>query len=83
LKQKDIVVIAVQTSNADKNSLSDWIKEYNINIPAGSIGDNSEKTRFNWGVKALPWLILSNKTHEVIAEGFGIHELDEKIKSLQ
>ena len=43
------------------------------------IQDNVEQTRFNWGVKSLPWLILTNKEHVAIAEGFALSELDEKI----
>jgi len=30
-------------------------------------------------VRLLPWLILTDKQHIVIAEGFGLDELDEKI----
>jgi hypothetical protein len=31
-------------------------------------------------VKSLPWLILTDKAHIITAEGFGLDELDEKIK---
>jgi hypothetical protein len=34
-------------------------------------------------VKSLPWLILTDKKHVVIAEGFNIDELDEKIKEVE
>jgi len=34
-------------------------------------------------VKSLPWLILTDKEHIVIAEGFGLDELDEKIKEIE
>lgn len=30
-------------------------------FPVGIIQENAEKTRLNWGVKALPWLILTDK----------------------
>ena len=42
-----------------------------------------DKTRFTWGVKALPWLILTDKQHTVRAEGFNINELDDKITTLR
>jgi len=46
-------------------------------------GKNKPKqTRFAWGVKSLPWLILTDKEHIVRAEGFNINELDEKITTL-
>jgi len=46
------------------------------------IEGDEEKIRFAWGVKALPWLILTDKQHIVQAEGFNINELDEKITAL-
>jgi hypothetical protein len=42
--------------------------------------DNEEETKLNWGVKSLPWLILTDKNHVVTAEGFSINELDERVK---
>ncbi|MHC4489383.1 MAG: hypothetical protein ACYS9C_12915 [Planctomycetota bacterium] len=40
-----------------------------------------EKTRFTWGIQALPWLILTDKQHVVTAEGFTLTELNEKLSS--
>ena len=39
-----------------------------------------EKIRFAWGVRSLPWLVLTDRNHIVIAEDFPLTELDEKIK---
>jgi hypothetical protein len=44
------------------------------------IQDNEEKTRSAWGVKSLPWLILTDDEHVVRAEGFALTELDDKIE---
>ena len=46
------------------------------------IQGDEEKIRFTWGVKFLPWLILTDKQHIVQADGFSINELDEKITAL-
>ena len=53
-----------------------------ITLPVGMIQDDEEKTRFNWGIRSLPWLILTDKEHIVRAEGFNINELDGKITAL-
>ena len=82
LEQKGIVVVAVQTSKIDENVLSDWVKKHNIPFPVGMIGGDEEKTRFTWGVKALPWLILTDKEHIVRANGFALNELNEKLKQI-
>ncbi len=39
-----------------------------------------KKTRFAWGVRSLPWLILTDKEHIVSAEGFALEEMGERIK---
>jgi len=79
LKNKGITVVAVQASKIDQETLNQWVKKYNISFPAGMIQGNEEKIRFAWGVKSLPWLILTDDKHIVRAEGFGLTELDGKI----
>jgi hypothetical protein len=81
LKEKDIVVVAIQASRLDEKTLDDWIKQNNILFPVGMIRADEEKTRIAWGVRSLSWLILTDKQHIVRAEGFALEELDEKIKN--
>ena len=45
------------------------------------INKDTEKTRFTWGVQSLPWLILTDSRHLVIDAGFGLNDLDDKIKA--
>jgi hypothetical protein len=82
LAAKDAVVVTVQASIIEQAKLNEWIKENDITFPVGMIESDSEKTRFNWGAKSLPWLILTNKKHIVTAEGFNLDEIDEKITTL-
>ncbi len=79
LKEKGVTVVAIQASKVDENKLDEWIKKNNIPFAAGVITADIEKTRFVWGVRSLPWLILTDKQHVVIAEGFTMAELDEKL----
>ncbi len=81
LKEKGVAVIAVQASKVDENELNEWVKKYNIPFTVGMVQGDVEKTRFTWGVKSLPWLILTNPQHIVRAEDFGLAELDEKISA--
>jgi hypothetical protein len=80
LKQKGVTIVAVQASKIDENTLNEWLKKYNIPFTIGIVQGDVEKTKFTWGVKSLPWLILTNWEQTVIAEGFGIDELDEELK---
>jgi hypothetical protein len=82
LKAKDISIIAVRTSKIEINALDKWVSENNIVFPVGIIRNDDEKTRLNWGIKSLPWLILIDSKHIVIAEGFGLEELNDKIRQM-
>ncbi|NQT04318.1 MAG: redoxin domain-containing protein [Planctomycetes bacterium] len=82
LKAKDIVVVVVQSSQISENKLNEWIKKYNIPFTVGAITTDIEKTRFAWGVRSLPWLILTDQQHIIHAEGFSLTELDEKISAI-
>jgi len=79
LKAKGVDVVVVQASKVDESELNEWVKKNNITFPVGMIQDDDEKTRFAWGVKSLPWLILTDSKQVVTAEGFGLNELDGKI----
>lgn len=80
LKEDGVIVAAVQASKVDKNTLDDWVKKNNVPFRVGMVQGDEEKTRFAWGVKSLPWLIFADREHVVTAEGFGLAELDEKVK---
>jgi hypothetical protein len=91
LDEKGIAAVAVHASKIEKEKLNEWIKENDISYPVGIIqgdpstmlGTGEEETRDKWGVQSLPWLILTDKNHIVIAEGFSIDALDEKINELK
>ena len=50
----------------------EWVKSQNISFPIGMIEADEKDTRLAWGVKSLPWLILTNLKHIVTSEGFSI-----------
>jgi hypothetical protein len=80
LKGKGVTIVAVQASKIEESALNEWVKKSNVSFPVGRIVGDEEKVRFNWGVKSLPWLILTGKGHVVRTEGFGLDELDARIR---
>ena len=82
LKAEGVMVAAVQASKIDENSLDEWAKRYNISFPLGMVRGDEEKARFTWGVRSLPWLILTDSRHVVAAAGFRLSELDAKIEQI-
>jgi hypothetical protein len=81
LSQQGVTVVAVQASKVDENALNKWVKKYKIPLPVGIVQGDEEDIRFTWGVRSLPWLILTDKQHAVTAEGFTLTELNEKLSS--
>jgi len=79
LMAKDVVVVAVQASKVDDSVLKDWVGKNNIPFAVGMVQGDEKKTRFTWGVRSLPWLILTDIGNVVRAEGFSLAELDEKL----
>jgi hypothetical protein len=79
LKNKGVIVVAVQASTVNQNELDEWARKYNVPFSIGMIQGDAEKTRFTWGVRSLPWLILTDNSHVVVSQGFSIGDLDKQI----
>ena len=79
LKGKGVTIVAVQASEMDQDALSQWKNKYNIPFPVGMVQGNAEKARFTWGVRSLPWLILTDSGHIIRSTGFRFNKLNEKI----
>ncbi len=77
---KKVVVILVQAAETEEGALEQWAQKSNVSFPLGRITGDVEKTRFNWAVVSLPHLILTDADHKVVAEGFSLRELDERIE---
>jgi len=78
LQQKGVSIVAIQAAKVDEEVLSKWVKPKYIPFPIGTVQSDHEKTRSAWGVKSLPWLILTDRDHVVRDEGISLSELDEK-----
>lgn len=79
LTEKDVTVVLIQAVSLKEDTLQQWSSENNITQTTVMIGEEEEKTLEKWGVKGLPWLILTDKDHIVLAEGFNIDTLAEKL----
>lgn len=80
LEEKSVMVLLVHTSNVDTDKLKDWLTNRKISFTCGSIEGDTEKVLFCWGVRAQPWLVLTNERGVVRAGGFGLEQLDEKLR---
>ncbi len=83
LAGKGVAVVVLQGEPTDKAAIEGWLKESAIGFKLEMIAADAEKTRLGLGVQGLPWMILTDKTHQVVAEGFGVEGVEaalEKVK---
>jgi protocatechuate 3,4-dioxygenase beta subunit len=80
LGEKGVTLVAVQAGQTEQTALDQWMQQNKPSFPVGCLKENIEETKFEWGAASLPHLILTDKKHIVIAEGFGLlGELDKRI----
>jgi hypothetical protein len=74
LKEKGIITVVVQVPKLPAGTLKEWEKEWRSNVPfpfkVNMADEAVVKARKEWGVRYLPWLILTDTEHVVTAEGF-------------
>ena len=81
LGEKGVGIVAVHAAQVEDSALRQWVEKNKIPFKMGAITGDVDKTKFAWGVASLPHLILTDKKHTVIAEGFGVDELDKQIEA--
>ena len=81
LAEKNIAVHLVHTSKIDPAKLKEWLDGRNIPSACENIESDAGKVLFRWGVRAQPWLILTDEEGIVRTEGFNIEQLNEKLRA--
>jgi protocatechuate 3,4-dioxygenase beta subunit len=82
LRQKNISLLGVQAAVTPDDVFNEWKNGSPVSFPIGRVTEKSDKTKWASTVPALPWLILADADHRVVAEGFLLDELDAQIKKM-
>ncbi|GAF68635.1 unnamed protein product [marine sediment metagenome] len=81
LAEKDVLVILVEATGSEKKHVDAWAKQHSITVPVGRLfKELLKEIRLAWGIETLPRLVLTDRNHVIIAEGFAFEELEAKIK---
>ena len=83
LKQKGLAVVVLQSGDMAADAFNTWKQEAATPFPVGQLKQEPEKARAAWGAGALPWFILTDKAHKVVAEGFALEDLEAKISQIK
>jgi hypothetical protein len=83
LKKRGMVVLVLQAVESEEAAWAQQVKEQNLPWPVRMVKGDVKKARLTWGIRSLPWLVLTDNRHVVTAEGFPVNELDDKLKGLE
>lgn len=75
-------MVFIHAGAVEEKIFTSWLERNEILPPVGVSKDDLSGLGYSWGVQSLPWFTLTDKNHVVIAEGFSLAELDEKITML-
>jgi hypothetical protein len=81
LAGRNVVTLLVHAPTDRHDAVRAWLAERTISIPCGIVakdesGGPTQATLFRWGVKGLPWLVLTDSRHVATAEGFALRDLE-------
>lgn len=82
LKEKGLAVVALQSGVMAEADFAAWKEETKLPFPVGCSKADPERSRAAWGSTALPWLVLADKNHQVVSEGFVLEDLDAQLETL-
>jgi hypothetical protein len=82
LNEKKVCVIGVQATVITDEIFNAWKDAKPVIFPVGRVLEKSAKTKWATSTSALPWLVLADANHKVVAEGFSLDELDAQIQKV-
>ena len=82
LKAKAVAVVLVQIGDMTDETFATWKQENPTAFPFVRWNRPPDKGRTDWGATALPWLLLTDKSHKIVADGFALDDLESKLKEL-
>jgi hypothetical protein len=80
LKAKGIQVILIDSAEGTQESRTDWSRQNSISYPVRLMhGGLSPKTRFEWRIRSLPWMILPDEKRVIQTHGLSLSELIDRL----
>ncbi|MDH7599213.1 MAG: carboxypeptidase-like regulatory domain-containing protein [Sedimentisphaerales bacterium] len=78
LSSKGITILLIQVYKIELDRYHDWLQSNNIGLPIHLYDGDFDQDSLQLGIKGLPWLMLTDKRHTVIAEGPTLSQLDQR-----
>ena len=82
LRQKNVSVLGIQAAVIGDDAFNEWKSTGGVSFPVGRATETTGKSKWVSEASALPWLILADASHQVVAEGFSLDEMDAQMRLL-
>ena len=82
LARRSVQVVLLNAEPTDRDPLEAWLSNADIPLACGIIETDPKEAHFTLGVQAMPWLILTDTEQKVVAEGFALSELTDKLDEM-
>ena len=83
LRKENVIVVGVQALPINDKVLALMKWQIDNAFPIKELGNRAEEICFQWGVRELPWLVVSDRAGVVQAEGFSYKDIDREVKRLK
>ena len=82
LQARRVTMLAVQVSVLSDTAFNEWKTSSGVTFPVGRVTEATEQTKWATRLNALPWLVLADAKHVVVAEGFSLDDLAAQLDKL-
>ena len=79
-RRHGLVVVGIQAAPDSTGALREWQSANPLPFPVGVVSRETPATKWAAEFASLPWLILTDKTRKVVAEGFELDALETKLQ---
>jgi len=83
LAERNVALVGVQAAKCEPDEMVKLAAESGKDIRLGVVTGSLEDTQRAWGMQSLPWLILTDKSHIIRAEGFAPADLQTKLDEIK
>ncbi len=81
LRKRELSVIGLQAAVTSDDVFKEWKDAAAPPFQVGRLVERTAASKWASDMETMPWLILTDSEHRVVAEGFALEELDDLLKN--
>ncbi|MEW6745653.1 MAG: carboxypeptidase regulatory-like domain-containing protein [Planctomycetota bacterium] len=82
LEEQGVVVVTIEASGNGVAAVLEWVSEAELPFTVATMDEEIENALLAWGAHGLPWLIVTDASHVVRAEGIALDAIAATLAQL-